>query len=241
MAVKTVLITGASRGIGAAMAQEFAQAGYVVGLNYNCSGERAMKIAEQYPNQVVLLKGDVSDPKQVSHMVERFVESCGHIDVLVCNAGVAHIGLLSHMTDSQWNTLLGTNLSGTFYACRDVIPHMVHRHSGSIITVSSMWGQEGASCEAAYSATKAGIIGLTKALSKELGPSGIRVNCIAPGMIDTEMNAELTKEDVAAIAEETPLGRIGTPAEVAKVCLFLASEDASYVTGQVVGVNGGIC
>lgn len=241
---KAVLITGSSRGIGAAIAEAFAKAGYGVGINYNNSFGQAQDLAhrleEQYGVLVSIHRCNVSIPCEVEQMVEDFVNYHGGISTLVCNAGVAYMGLLSHMTDAEWDKVLGTNLSGTFYACRAVIPHMVRQHSGAIVTVSSMWGQEGASCEAAYSATKAGVIGLTKALAKELGPSDIRVNCVAPGMIATEMNSCLSREDIQAIADETPLCRIGQPEEVARTCLFLASAEASFVTGQVLGVNGGL-
>ena len=155
------------------------------------------------------------------------------MDALVCNAGVAYQGLLSDMTDEDWRRVMGVDLDGVFYCCRRAIPSMVRRQKGSILTISSMWGLTGGSCEAAYSAAKAGVIGLTKALAKELGPSGVRVNCIAPGVIHTQMNGNLTQEDRQILADETPLCRLGTPEEVAGAALFLSQEDASFITGQV--------
>lgn len=161
------------------------------------------------------------------------------VDALVLNAGVSHTGLLCDMTDEQWHAVMDVNVSGMFYLCRALVPGMVSRREGAIVTVSSMWGRVGASCEVAYSASKAAIIGMTRALAKELGPSAVRVNCVAPGVIDTAMMAEHSEETKAILAEETPLGRLGTPQDVAKACAFLLGEEAAFITGQVLGVDGG--
>ena len=171
------------------------------------------------------------------HTVEQAV---GHVDVLVSNAGIAQQKLFTDITPEEWQHMLDVNLSGAFHLCQLALPGMIRRKAGRILTVSSMWGQTGGSCEVHYSAAKAGLIGLTKALAKEEGPSGITVNCVAPGVIETDMMAAFTAEDKAALAEETPVGRLGTPEEVAKLLVFLAGEDAGYITGQVFGVNGGL-
>ena len=242
MESKTVLITGGSRGIGAAAVRAFAQAGYAVALNYCRSRDAALRLAEELTAQghtVLPVQADVSDPDQVRHMVDNVLENFCQLDILICNAGTAWRGLLCDLTDQDWHRLRGTDLDGVLYCCRAVYRHMVSRKQGRILTVSSMWGRSGASCEAAYSAAKAGVIGLTQALARELGPSGITVNCVAPGVIDTEMNAGLTPEDLQALSEETPLGRLGTPEDVARALLFLASPEAGFLTGQVLGVDGG--
>ena len=243
MEQKTALITGASRGIGAATARRLARAGYAVAVNYCSSEERALALVEELRAEghtAMAVRADVSDPEQVQAMVDNVLDKFCQLDILVCNAGRSWVGLLGDMTVEEWRELFSVNLDSVFYCCKAVLPHMIHRKKGKIITVSSMWGQVGASCEAAYSASKAGVIGLTKALAKELGPSGIAVNCVAPGVIDTEMNKNLTDEDLDALREETPLERIGKAEDVAESVLFLASEGADFITGQVLCPNGGL-
>ena len=176
----------------------------------------------------------------VTAAVERVTAEFGHIDLLVNNAGISLSGLLTDLSDADWDRLINTDLSGVFRCCRAVLPGMIRRQSGCIINISSIWGMAGAACEVAYSAAKAGVIGLSRALAKEVGPSGIRVNCIAPGVIDTEMNAHLSPADLAALAEETPLGRIGRPEEVAAAVLFLAGAGGEFLAGQVISPNGGL-
>ena len=238
MSQTTVLVTGASRGFGAAAARRFAAAGYRVAVNYDRSKAQAEALAAALGG--IAVHADVSDPAQVSSMVDSVLEKFCQLDILVCNAGVDWQGLLPDMTDADWKRVMGVDLDGVFYTCRAVLPHMIHRKSGKIVTISSMWGQVGASCEAAYSAAKAGVIGLTKALAKEVGPSGITVNCVAPGVIDTAMNQALPPEALAELAQETPLGRIGTAAEVAESVFFLCSPAADFLTGQVLAPNGGL-
>ncbi len=239
---KVALVTGASRGIGRATAEAFARAGYQVAANYCRSKEQIEQFSAQMEREgcaVIPVQADVSDPEQVERMVQTVQRQFGHIDVLVCNAGIARQGLLTDFSPADWRQMMAVNLDGTFYCCRSVLPGMIRRQSGCIITTSSIWGIAGASCEVPYSAAKAGIIGLTRALAKEVGPSGIRVNCIAPGVIDTEMNGNLTPEVMAQLREETPLGTIGTPKQVADLALYLAGEGASFLTGQVISPNGG--
>ena len=236
--MKTVLITGGSRGIGAACARKFAAEGYRVAINYNQCAEKAGELAAKLGG--IAVQADVSDPVQVNKMVDTVLDKFCQLDILVCNAGVSHIGLLSDMTDEEWRRVFAVNVDGVFHCCRAVIPHFVHRKEGRIVTVSSMWGQVGASCEVAYSASKAAVIGLTRGLAKELGPSGIAVNCVAPGVINTDMNANLTGEDLEALREETPLGMIGTAEQVADAVWFFGGEQSSFVTGQVLAVNGGL-
>ena len=240
---RRVLITGASRGIGAESARRFAAAGYAVALNYCRSEDAALALAAELTAQghtALPLRADVADPAQAAELVERAAEGIGGLDVLICNAGVAWQGLLTDMTDEDWRRLRGVDLDAVFYCCRSAIPHFVRQQSGKILTVSSMWGQVGASCEAAYSAMKAGVIGLTRALAKELGPSGITVNCVAPGVIDTEMNRALSPDDLEALRQEIPLGRLGTAGDVAECLLYLASPAGDYLTGQVLSPNGGM-
>ena len=243
MEQRTALITGASRGIGAATARRLARAGYAVAVNYCRSEDRALALVEEHRetgHTAMAVHADVSDPDQVGDMVDNVLDKFCQLDILVCNAGRSWVGLLGDMTPEEWRELFAVNLDSVFYCCKAVMPHMIHRKRGKIITISSMWGQVGASCEAAYSASKAGVIGLTKALAKELGPSGITVNCVAPGVVDTEMNQNLTAEDLDALRQETPLERIGRAEDVAESVLFLASEGADFITGQVICPNGGL-
>ncbi len=239
---KTVLITGASKGIGANLAIRFAEQGYNVVMNYNNSVQSAIilqKSLSESGYNVIAFKANVKNRLDVDLMVKETIYRFGSIDILINNAGVAHQSLLTDLSEQDWNNIIGINLTGTFNCTQAVLPHMINQKSGTIINISSMWGEVGASCEVAYSAAKAGVIGFTKALAKEVGPSGITVNCITPGLIETAMNQNMTIEDTAAIIDATPMGRIGTTNDVAATALFLASEEAGYITGQVIGVNGG--
>ena len=241
--MKYVLITGGSRGIGAATARLLASRGWGVAVGYHQSEAQAQALAAELSDQGVpalAVRADVADSAQVARMVDNVLENFCQLDILICSAGVSHQGLISQIDENQWRRLFAVNVDGVHHCCRAVLPHMLERKSGSIVTVSSMWGQVGASCEAAYSAAKGAVIAYTKALAKELGPSNIRVNCVAPGVIDTEMNGHLTQDDLAALADETPLGRIGTPREAAAAIAFLASDEASFLTGQIVAPNGGL-
>ncbi len=231
--MRNIIVTGGSRGIGAAIVRRFAENGDNVVFLYRANDRAAAEVG------VPCIKGDIRDPEEVKKMITRAGDYLGGIDVLVNNAGIAQSALMSDITDADYNDMISTDLSGAFYCCRQAIPYFLRNHSGAIVNVSSMWGEVGASMEVHYSAAKAGLIGLTKALAKELGPSGIRVNCVTPGMIDTDMNKGYTKEDIQAIVEETPLMRIGKPEDVAEAVFFLASDKASFITGQVLGVNGG--
>lgn len=241
--MKYALITGASGGIGAATARAFAQAGYGVAIHAHRNVDKLHALSQELSAlsvPVLEVCADLSDPVQAKTMVDNVLEKFCQLDILVCCSGLSHVGLVTDIDPQQWKTLFGVNVDGMHYCCQAVLPHMVHRKEGCILTVSSMWGQIGASCEVAYSATKGAVIAYTKALAQEVGPSNIRVNCIAPGVIATEMNAHLSPEDLAALADETPLGRIGTPEECASCALFLASDGASFVTGQVLAPNGGL-
>ena len=235
--MKTALVTGGSRGIGAAIVRALTAKGWQVAFCYRSSHEAAQQLSQE--TGALAIPCDVTDSEQVRAMVTEAARRLSHIDLLVNNAGVAWQGLLTDMTDDDWRSVLDTSLSAAFYTCRAVIPGMVSRRAGRIINISSIWGRVGASCEAAYSAAKAGLIGLSKALAKELGPSGITVNCLCPGVIRTDMLACYTPEDLAALADETPLCRLGTPEDVAAAVCWLAEEKAGFITGQVIGVDGG--
>ena len=233
-----VLISGGSRGIGAAIVRAFAERGDRVAFLYRDNHAAANETALDTGANAI--RCDISSPDGVRKAVKEAIETLdGAPDILVNNAGVSQIGLSRDMTDAEWRRVTDTNLSGAFYLCREVQPYMISAHSGRIVNIGSMWGKTGASCEVAYSATKAGIRGLTMALAKELGPSGITVNCVEPGLIDTEMNKTLDGAARAALIDETPLCRIGTPADVAAAVLFFASDAASFITGQILGVDGG--
>lgn len=239
---KAALITGGSRGIGAACARLFAQQGYGVGIVCRTAKDQAEALAEALSALGVPVKVyvcDVAQREQVQAMTAAFLRDFGRIDVLVCNAGIARQELFTDITEASWREVMGVDLDGVFYCAQAVLPDMLHRKAGKIITLSSMWGQVGASCEVAYSTAKAGVIGLTKALAKELGPSGITVNCVAPGVIDTEMNGNLPQDIKDELAEETPLERLGTPEDVAQAVWFLASSAGDFFTGQVLAPNGG--
>lgn len=238
---KCALITGASRGIGKACALAFAQAGYQIFINCRNSISELEAVQKQILSEggaCRILPGDMGSSADVRDVFRQIEESAKGLDVLVNNAGISYIGLLTDMTDSDWENILHTNLSSVFYCSRAAIPYMVSQKSGKIINISSMWGTSGASCEAAYSATKAGVNGLTKALAKELAPSNIQVNAIACGVIDTDMNAQLSKEERQALMDEVPAGRFGSPKEVADLVLGLAKRH-SYLTGQIIGLDGG--
>lgn len=242
---KNVLITGGSRGIGAAAVLAFAKAGYNVAFTYNAHPDAADAVRRQAealaPGGCFLtIRADAGDSVQVQAAVEQAQRELGSLQVLVCNAGIAQVKLFTDTTDEDWRRMMAVDMDGAFYACRAVLPGMIHQKYGRILLVSSMWGQTGGSCEVAYSAAKAGLIGLGKALAKEEGPSGITVNVIAPGVIDTDMMAGFTDEDRAALAEETPVERLGEPDEIARTMVFLADEASGYITGQVLGVNGGL-
>lgn len=232
------LITGASRGIGRAVAQRLAKDGFSVVINYFHSEKEALALTEELTSSGACAEtfmADVSNRTQV----EKMFKEAGDIDVLVNNAGIAQQKLFSDITQSDWDNMFGTDVKGVFNCCQCALPHMIHNKKGKIINISSMWGQVGASCEVHYSAAKAAVIGFTKALAKELGPSNIQVNCIAPGVISTDMNSCFDKITIEELKSETPLCRLGTPEDIAAAAAFLSSSDADFITGQVFGINGG--
>ena len=240
---KIALISGGSRGIGAACVRAFAEDGYAVAFLYNQSSSKAEALVRSLRAEgrdVAAFQCDVADAAQVKSVVAEILRTYRRVDALVNCAGIAHIGLFTDMNEDDWDHLFAVNVRSAFSVTKAVLPGMISRQAGTIVNVSSMWGEVGASCEVAYSATKAALIGLTKALAKEVGPSGVRVSCVTPGVIDTDMNAQLTARDRMELAEETPLGRIGAAEEVAKTVLFLCGQDSSFITGQVLGVSGGL-
>lgn len=234
---KVVLVTGGSRGIGKAICEKFAAEGYFVAVNFEKSEEKAKALAEKIGGKAFC--ADVSDYNAVCGMFDEIEREMGEVSVLINNAGISTFGLFQDCSDEEWERIFGVNVKSVFNCSKRAVGNMLKNQSGSIVNISSIWGVTGGSCECHYSATKAAVIGYTKAMAKELGPSGIRVNCVAPGAVDTEMNARFSKEDLEAVAEESALGYIGKPEEIAEAVFFAASEKASYMTGAVLNVNGG--
>lgn len=237
------LITGGSRGIGAAAALTFARAGYAVTILYQKNTQMAEDLAEhirEEGHEAIAVAADIRDMEAVLRAVRKANLQFGAVDVLVSNAGIACQKLFTDVTPDEFKIMMDTHVTGLFNITQAVLPGMISRKTGSIVTVSSIWGITGASCEVPYSAAKAAVIGFTKALAKEVGPSNITVNCVAPGVIDTDMNSNLKPQDVEVLCDETPLCRIGTPQEIADVIYFLASAKASFITGQVISPNGGL-
>ena len=238
----TAFISGASRGIGRAAALKLASLGYDLALNYHTNYEAAQNVqheAQKYGVKVLLLAGDIADENNVREMFRKIGETFGGADVVVNNASFAEQLMFQDITYEKWRRMFAVTVDGAFFTVQNALPHMLHDKRGRIINISSMWGEVGASCEVHYSAAKGALIAMTKALAKELGPSGITVNCITPGVIDTDMNAYLSAEDLAELCEETPLGRLGSPDDIAETVAFLASAEAGFITGQIIGVNGG--
>ncbi len=238
---KTALVTGGAKGIGAAVCRALAKDGYNIALNFNTSEKEALSLKNELSavTSVEIFKADVSDSEQVKKMFSEIENIFGGADVLVNNAGIAQQALFTDITDEMWQKMIGTNLTGAFNCCRSALPYMIRQKCGSIINIASMWGEVGASMEVHYSAAKAGLIGLTKALAKEVGLSGITVNAVSPGVVLTDMMAQFSDEDKKVLADETPMGVLGTPEDIAAAVSFLASEKARFITGQVVSVNGG--
>lgn len=235
--MKTVFVTGGSRGIGAETVRTLSKHGYNVAFTYYKSGDQALNLAKETGALAIFC--DVSNSDAVNSAVDIAKESYGGIDILINNAGIDEFALFTDITDEMWHKMIDTNLSSAFYTSRAVLPGMISNKNGVIINISSMWGEVGASCEVHYSVSKAGLIGLTKALAKEVGPSGIRVNCITPGVVDTDMNKNLSKEDLEQLKTDTPLGKIGKTSDIVNAILFLCEDSSSFITGQVLGINGG--
>ena len=239
---KTVVVTGGSRGIGKAISSLFAENDYNVVINYNKSENLAIQLAEHLKASgynVEVFKADVSKSCEAKELMAFAHKTFGSVDVLINNAGVAQQKLLTDITDEDFANMITINLASQFYCCREAAKYMINKKYGNIINISSMWGISGASMESHYSAAKSGIIGLTKSLAKELGPSNIRVNCLAPGLINTDMNAHLDSDTISELVNATQLCRIGTPEDIAAAALFLASDQASFITGQTISIDGG--
>ena len=239
---RIALVTGASRGIGRAIAARLAHQGWAICINYRKRQDCAEALAaelRQEGRKVMCCRADVSDRQEVMDMVSRIRDTLGPVSLLVNNAGISGQSLFQDTDETAWHRFFAVNVDGAYHTVQAVLPHMLHEHAGCIVNISSMWGLRGASCEVAYSATKAALIGLTRSLAAELAPSGIRVNCVAPGVIQTDMLWELGREVVPQLTEQTPLGRLGTPEDIAAAVAFFASEDADFITGQVLTCDGG--
>jgi len=239
---KTVLITGSARGIGRTTARMFAENDFNVVINYLHSKQDACSLATELENlghSVMTYRADVSRREQVEGMVASCISHFGSVDILVNNAGIAQQKLFTDITEDDWDRMLDVHVKGIFHCCQCVLPFMINRKQGKIINISSIWGMTGASCEVHYSTAKAAVIGFTKALAKELGPSNIQVNCVAPGIIETDMNAALEEAERDVLLQDTPLMRFGTPADIAHAVFYLASDKADFLTGQVISPNGG--
>ena len=239
---RVALVTGGSRGIGRAIVRRLAEDGFAVAINYVQNKEAAESLKDElrglgYAAEVFC--ADVSDWEQVQRMADEISATLGSVSVLINNAGIAQQKLFTDITPSEWSRMMSVHIDGAYHTCRAFLPFMIRNRNGCIVNVSSMWGQVGASCEVHYSTAKAALIGMTKALAKEVGPSGVRVNCVAPGVIATDMMADFDDDTVRGLTEETPLGRLGTPEDVAQAIAFLVSDEASFVTGQVLAPNGG--
>lgn len=237
------LVTGASGGIGGAIAMALSRDGYAVAVHCHRNEQKAREICDAILSQggtAEVFVCDITDADAVDYMVNEICRTLGCVTVLVNNAGIAQQKLFTDLSVDEWQRMMAIHVDGAFYACRAVLPDMIRAHSGSIVNVSSMWGQTGGSCEVHYSTAKAALIGLTKALAKEVGPAGVRVNCVAPGVIQTEMLSGLSRETLNDLAEETPLCRLGSPEDVAAAVSFLVSDAAGFITGQVLAPNGGI-
>ena len=240
--MKTALVTGSSRGIGRAVARELAHQGWAVGINYLHREDKAQERVEELTAagcQAAAFQADVADGAAVASMVKELGETFSPVELVVNNAGVAGQSLFQDISDEMWNRYLAVNLGGARNTIKAALPHMISEKRGCIVNISSIWGQRGASCEVAYACTKAGIIALTRSLAMELAPSGIRVNCVAPGVINTDMVQVLGQETLDDLAKETPLGRLGTPEDIAYAVSFFASERAGFITGQVLTADGG--
>ena len=239
---KCVVITGGSRGIGKACVEKFAENGFDVLFSYLREEEKALNLQNELKAKgysVKAIQSDVSDSRDCRILISNAICDFGRIDGLVCNAGISLSEILTKTTDEQLEKVMKTNFNGVYYCCREAAKEMIANQSGSIVTISSMWGISGSAAESAYSASKAAVIGLSKSLAKELGTSGIRVNCVAPGVIDTDMNRIYSDKDMKDLADRTPLGRIGKPEEVANLVYYLISDESSFVTGQVISCDGG--